>query len=254
MIGGGIISARRRYTDYYALRLNGTSQQIYVTNPTFQTYVNGAIRFRVRFPVVLAANGTIPIFTFSSAVAGNNSLLVVALRYNAGYAVAGNYIDVLYKSTNGGTIYIKSGKTNISANTVYEVVVTSDGKIYLNGVEETYQKWTPSYGYWNAGFFGSISGTSHDMTWGSNRNNGGVTTNYGRIDINEMCVFNAVPTSTEVTEMYAGGGTLDPLFYSAPLLAKLTDVHDMEQRLTPFVGANTYTPLGTGTPNYIAFP
>ena len=238
-----------QYTDHSALRFNGIDNYVWRNNPTYKTDMVGAIDLRFRAPVLTGGNSSVMLAALSVEDAGSDATLAFLVRSHSLYAIAGNYLDVLYRTTNGATPDSKSGTTSLVANTWYSVTITSDGKIYLNGVEQSYQTWAPSFGIWTGGWFGNISGVNRNIAIGALRR-AGVAWFYAGVDVNNIRILSSVPTVGEVTELYNSG---DPRLLSPTLKAKVSYAYDMEKRLYPLMGTvtETLTPVNIVSGDYI---
>lgn len=232
------------WTDTKAIRFNGTSQLVYINNPSFKSDSAGFVSGWVRFPSLLVADGQMAIFTQNVSDAGNDSTYLFSLRRNTGNGNTNCYLDIIYRATNGGTAYAKSGSTAISANTWYHFVVGSGGKIYLNGTEETYQYWIANH--FASGWLGGLSGSNFDFALAGIRR-AGVVSSYGQCDLNELTVGNAAPTSGDATEMYNSGVTKDPNAFTTGLRAKIVLNLGFENNTVPYIGSGTYTAVGSPT-------
>lgn len=241
------------YTDFSALRFNGIDKYAYIPNPSFRTDTAGAFSFWFRLPELLTSQGTIPLFYLDSEDSGNNAGYFFLVRRNNGYAdPTKNYLDMAYRGTNGATPSYKSGSTPLAANTWYHVTPGSDGKIYLNSAEEVYQRWSMGFPLYTTGWFGGVTATNKAAVIGSNRI-GGVVTNYGKVDINDMIYLPGRDfTPAEVSEIHSKGMGADPRLMSFGGASGLM-AWDFEKRLTPVIGsmANTFTGVNIVEGDYI---
>ena len=255
MIGGGVISARRRssWVNNYARRYNGTSQYDWLANPGNMNDTVGAVSFWFYVPVLLTGNGTYPIYVLADSgtkVGTAGRFLFIGIRRNSvGYGNTNNYLDVTY-SGSGTTVYAKSNSTPLAAATWYHASVSSDGDIILNAATPSYIIWSGG-SYWTGQWFGTIGGTNKDLAIGATRLAGALTS-YGRVDVNEVIYLNAVPTSTEVSLLYNGGTPPDPGLLPSTLQAKISVYLGFENTLVPFIGYGT--PTAVGPASYIAYP
>ncbi len=236
----------------FARRYDGTNYD-YIANPANQYDAVGAMSFWFRVPVLLSANGYIPIICFShngspSGAYGKKMQLCVRRR-SAGYGNTNNYFDWEYVA-NGTNSTVKSSNLVLAANTWYHVSVCSDGSIYINGTLATYIYWITAF---TSGWFSGITGTNHDLSFGAILTNTGAFGIGGRVDLDDYIYFNDNLTSGEVTEIY-GTGTRppDPASFTSTLQAKIVTYRNWENTLAPVIGSGTLTPIGS--PSYIAFP
>ena len=250
---GSIITAPF-YRDY-ARRYNGTSQYDWLANPANMNDTVGAVSFWFYVPVLLTSDGAILIYLISDSgtkVGSFGRLLSIVVRRNSGYGNTNHYLDVTFIATGSLPILTKSNSTAISAAGWYHAVVTSDAEIYINAATPSYTPRWNGGAPWVAGqWFGSVGGTNKDLAIASNRL-AGVVTNYGRVDLNEVIYLSAVPTSTEVAELYGDGSIPNPASFSLALRNKISVYRSFEQTLVPVIGSGTLTAVGS--PTYIAFP
>ena len=248
----GSIIAAPFYRDY-ARRYSGTGQYDWLANPVNMNDTVGAVSFWFYVPVLLTGNGLYPIYCLSDSgpkVGTFGRSIAIGIRRNTAYGNTNNYLDVTFIGS-GSSVFVKSNSTPISAAGWYHGVVTSDAEIYLNAATPAYTaKWSANN--WVGGqWFGSVGGTDKDLALGAARLSGTVGS-YGRIDLNEVIYLNAVPTSTEVAELYGGGSIPNPASFSLGLRNKISVYRGFEKTLVPIIGSGTLTAVGS--PTYIAFP
>lgn len=241
---------QQAYTDFNALRLNGTNQDAWKRNPSFKDATVGTFAMWVRFPAVLASNGSIQVRTFGNASA-NEYMQFGITRQSTGDAPV-NTLSIVRNY--GGVIKTKAGSTTVVANTWSLIGRDSDGDLWLNGAKETAKYWGVAYGdptrQYNSGWYNELPGTTKDMSFGTTRLNGGFGAYYN-YDLNDTYEFNAVLTSTEWAELYAAGMGADPYTLSSGLQGKIINVIDFENRATPFIGSDGLTLAGSPLPSYI---
>lgn len=244
---------KARYTDFSALRLNGVDKYAYIPNPSFRTDTAGAISFWFRLPELLTSPGNIPLFRLVSEDSGGDAGYFFVVRRHNGYAdPTKNYLDIVYRATNGATPSSKSGSTPLSANAWYNAVTGSDGKIYVNSAEEVYQRWNLGFPLYTTGWFSGVTATAMAAVIASNRI-GGVETNYGKVDVNDMIYLPGRDfTPAEVSEIHSKGMGADPRLMSFGGASGLM-AWDFEKRLTPVVGSlsNTFTGVNIVPADYI---
>lgn len=226
-----------------AVQYDGASQYGYKTNPSFRTDTAGAISFWFRLPELNpSGGGVIPLFMLNLSDAGNDATYYFGVRNNPSYAIPGNYLDILYRPTNGAGILVKSGKTSIAANGWYHAVVGSAGKIYANGAEESYQYWSTPF---TSGWFGNLPAGNYDLALAANRR-AGTALGYGKDDINDMIYLpGRVFTSTEVSEIYSKGMGAD--FESLSMYSELASVWPFDGDGNDIKGSNSLTMVGSPT-------
>lgn len=243
-------TSRPRWGDKWGLRLNTpptANQDVWVRNPTFVNASTGAFALWVRFPVVLATNGTIAIKTLGRA--DNGDYMWFCLRRNSNYDAPTNVVDIA--KVVGGSISTKSGSTTIAADTWYLVGLDSAGDLWVNGTKETPSYW--HINHYTSGYYNDIGGSIKDYSIGTTRFNG-IVGSYHRVDVNDSYEFNAVLTAPEWAELFAAGMGTDPRLLSPGLVAKIINVWDFEKRLVPAIGtsANTLTGANISSGDYIA--
>lgn len=201
------------YGDNYCLRADGAAVYGYRANPDYQTDTAGALSLWVRFPALLTVAGIIPIASFNDSASGNDATLNIFLRKSAGYADGQQHIEVLYRATNGATPSSSSHPTVIAANTWYHIAIGSAGNVVVNGNISSPIKWFSSYAFWTGQWYGTISGTNHDMAFAAIRRAGSVL-NYGQCDVNQALYFNRALVSAEWGEINTKGMGCDPRRYT----------------------------------------
>lgn len=235
---------QQAYTDFAALRLNGTNQDAWKRNPSFKDASVGTFAMWVRFPVVITGNGQIAIRTLGNA--GAADYMWFNLRSNNAFDKPVNVIERV--SSFGGAIKQKCGSTTLAANAWYFVGGDSDGDLWVNGAKETPKYWRNT-GERNPGYYNTLPGTTKDLSYGTTRYNG-IIGGYYRVDVNDSYEFNSVLTSTEWAYIYSRGMGSDPNTWTpSGLTGKIINCIDFENRATPFIGSDGLTL--TNSPSYI---
>lgn len=213
MIGTGSI-ASARFLDQYAIQFNGTNQYAYKAAPSFQANTAGAFSFWYRPTSVRASDGIYALIALGNASgAANNATFIIGLRRAAGPGIF-NSIEVFTRRTNGGAFSatVASGLT-LTAGTLYHVVVQSNGSawdIRVNDTTPTKTNWQTSDGV-NPGFWlGNITLSTPRLSIGARVFNSTVD-NYAPCELNEVYYVNRLLTNTEITGLYKGGVTGNPL-------------------------------------------
>lgn len=229
-----------------AVQYDGSSQYGYKTNPSFRTDTAGAFSFWFRLPELLPSPGNIPLFRLVSEDSGSDAGYFFVVRRHSGYAdPTENYLDIVYRGTDGATPIAKSGSTALAANSWYNAVTDSAGKIYVNSAEEVYQRWNLSFPLYTTGWFGGVTATNKAAVIASNRL-AGVVTNYGKVDVNDMIYLpGRVFTSTEVSEIYSKGMGAD--FESLSMYSELASVWPFDGDGNDIKGSNSLTMVGSPT-------
>ena len=213
MIGTGAI-ASARFLDQYAIQFNGTNQYAYKDAPSFQANTAGAFSFWYRPTSVRASDGIYALIALGNASgAANTASFFISLRRNVGWGIL-NSIEVFTRRTNGGTISATaaSGLT-LTAGTLYHVVVQSNGSawdIRVNNTAPTLTNWITGDGTNPGWWLGNITLSTPRLSMGARVFSSGVDI-YAPCKLNEVYYVNRVLTNAEITGLYKGGVTGNPL-------------------------------------------
>ena len=213
MIGTGSI-ASARFLDQYAIQFNGTNQYAYKAAPSFQANTAGAFSFWYRPTSVRASDGIYALIALGNASgAANNATFTIGLRRAAGPGVP-NSIEVFTRRTNGGAFSATaaSGLT-LTAGALYHVVVQGNGTawdIRVNDTTPTTRNWQTGDGVNPGWWLGNITLSTPRLSIGARVFNSTVD-NYAPCELNEVYYVNRLLTNTEITGLYKGGVTGNPL-------------------------------------------
>lgn len=232
------------YPDTKALHLDGASQYTWKADPSFKNDTAGAWSSWVRINTLLTTDGayTLICVADSGALVGNGKQFWFAIRRAAAqFGNTNNYLEFISLPL-GTTTYVKDGSTPLAAGTWYHVAFQSDGKIYLNGVEETYQYRLG--GHYTSGWYALFTATDKDVSIGARRL-AGSPNNYSAVDFNNTLYFNRSLTSTEVTEIYTAGMGADPSLLSSA--SAIVSQYNFEGDVTDAKAVNNLTAVATPT-------
>ena len=240
---------QQAYTDFAALRLNGTNQDAWKRNPSFKNASTWAFACWVRSPAVLSSNGYIVVRSMGNSSA-NDYMQFGITRQSTGDAPVNTLSAV---RSYGGVVKNKAGSTTLAANTWYLIGRDSAGDLWLNGSKETAKYYGTAYGdptkQYNSGWYNELPGTTKDLSHGTTRLNG-VMGSYYQFDMNDQFEFNAVLTPTEWAYIHSRGMGSDPNTWTpSGLTGKIINCIDFENRATPFIGSDGLTL--TNSPSYI---
>lgn len=213
MIGTGAI-ASARFLDEKAIQFNGANQYAYKAAPSFQANTAGAFSFWFRPTNVHASDGIYALIALGNASgAANTASFFISLRRYAGSGIF-NSIEIFTRRTNGGTFSATAAKgLTLTAGTLYHVVVQSNGSAWDIRVNDT----TPTKTNWQSGdgvnpgwWLGDITLSTPRLSMGARVFSSGVDL-YAPCTLNEVYYVNRVLTNTEITGLYKGGVTGNPL-------------------------------------------
>jgi len=213
MIGAGAIYSAR-FLDQYAIQFNGTNQYAYKDAPSFQANTAGAFSFWYRPTSINPSGGAFGLIALGNASgAANNAIFYIGLRRSVGWSIL-NSIEVYTRRTNGGPSSATAARgLSLTAGTLYHVVVQSNGSAWDIRVNDT----TPTKTNWQSGdgvnpgwWLGDITLSTPRLSMGARVVNSGVDI-YAPCTLNEVYYVNRVLTNTEITGLYKGGVTGNPL-------------------------------------------
>ena len=213
MIGTGAI-ASARFLDEKAIQFNGTNQYAYKAAPSFQANTAGAFSFWYRPTSVRSSDGSHVLIALGNASgAANNAIFYIGLRRYVGGGII-NSIEIITRRTNGGTnsATAASGLT-LTAGALYHVVVQSNGSawdIRINDTAPTLNNWITDDGTNPGWWLGDITLSTPRLSMGARVFNSSVDS-YAPCKLNEVYYVNRPLTNTEITGLYKGGVTGNPL-------------------------------------------
>lgn len=200
----GVSSAR--YSNLWALRLNGTTQYGYVNNPTFKANTTGCFSFWFKLDALFGSDGVQTFFSLGVNSGSNNSAMLIGVRRNSATGT-GTYLSIQARTTNGGTTNGYSGTTTpLVAGTWMYAEVESNGTSWamrVNNISQTMTNWigTTNTGDW----LGDISGSDHKLTVGNNYVSNAIAASWYAGVIDEISYFDRTLTGPESTLLYNGG-------------------------------------------------
>ena len=230
-----------------AMHLDGSTQYAWKADPTFKDDSAGGISFWFRLTATLAADGAMIIFSMGDAgakVGTYGKSISFGLRRNTALGT-GTFLDILSIPSGSSPTYDKAGSTPLSAGVWYNAISGSDGKIYLNGVEETYQYWT---GHFTSGWFNSFTATNKDLAVGASRKAGSTAAFFGGDLMNVNYLPGRSFTSTEAAEIYAAGMSAPPS--SLSMYASLAPIWTFNGNTNDLLNVENLTAVAS--PTYIS--
>lgn len=248
MITQGIIAAARRRTagwvDNYAVQYNGTDNGHYKDDPTNKSDSAGAWAMDVMVKTMPAYPGHNVIITLRT---NNGGIFYISARKNADYGDTDARFDILTTAYTGQSTYGSGGDTTKPlVDAWYRLIVQSNGKMYINGVDQALNDWNA--GNWTGQWHSYMTGASAwRMNVGMNWIPGvGSPTSYGNVRINNLIYYNAPLTAAEVTADYNGGVSFDRRS-NAGLLAKISRYWMFEDNANEEQAGEGLTSYGTPT-------
>lgn len=234
-----------RFLDQYAVTVNGTSQYLYVDDPTFKGNTLGSISFWFKVDALFAANGFNAMIGYGVKDAMNDATMMIGPRRLTATGT-GTYLNILTRTTNGGTNNgVIATTTPLVAGTWMRATVQTDGSawsIYINGTLQALTTWIGT----NTGdWFGDISGTSHRLVVGANYVSNAIGSNYYPGKLNEGIYVNRINTGPEAAALYNGGVPNNPFRTIAP--ADVKAWWQFEQNGLDVMGNNNLTAVGSPT-------
>ncbi len=196
--------------------LDGVDERLYVTNPTniFSDTSGSNFAYFTFNNLSLADNDYMNISGFGDTTASNGDQMQMGVRrLDASYGSGNKRIEFIWWD-GSGTPNIIGTTTNLAIDTLYFVVITSDGssyKMYINGVEETLIVRSGSNnGNWTGDMtvpgtkYMAVGNTFRRNAWAPNSMNG---------HVGGFGMTSEVLTQTQITALYNNGKPLDPLLY-----------------------------------------
>lgn len=232
-----------------AMHLDGTSQYAWKANSTFKDASAGGVSIWFRLTATLAANGATTLFCVADSGTQVGTfgkyIFFCARRNNAAFGT-GTYLDITSIPTGSSPVLTKSGSTALSAGVWYNVIFGSDGKIYLNGVEEIYQY--RSGAYYTSGWFSMFTATNKDLAVGAQKKAGSPSAFFG----GDLMNMNYLPgrsfTSTEAAEIYAAEKCAPPS--SLSMYASLAPIYTFNGNTNDLLNVENLTAVAS--PTYIS--
>jgi hypothetical protein len=227
------------YTDAKALHLDGTSQYVWKADPSFKDDSAGSFAVWIRINTLLTTDMSMALCSLADAgtqVGSFGKSIAFDVRRNAGYGNGNNYLDITF-IPDGSNPTEKSGSTPLTADTWMHVYFDSDGKICLNGVEETYQYWSTHH--FTAGWFSDSVSANKDFAIGARRVPGSAV-NFADVDFNNWCYYSRALTFTEV-ELLAADMSVDPALAAPTAASALVSRWDFEGNANDAIGSNNAT-------------
>lgn len=227
-----------------AIHFDGTSRYAWKANPTFKNASAGGVSIWFRLTATFTSNGGRFLFTMADSgtlVGTYGKFIAFGVRRNSALGT-GTFLDILSIPSGSSPTYGKVGSTPLSAGVWYNAIFGSDGKIYLNGVEETYQYWT---NHFTSGWFNSFTATNKDLGVGAMRIAGSPSNFF----FGDMMNVNYLPgrpfTSTEAAEIYAAGMSAPPSTLS--MYASLAPIYTFNGNTDDLLGAENLTAVASPT-------
>ncbi len=199
----GVSSAR--YSNLWALRLNGTTQYGYVNNPTFKTNTSGCFSFWFKLDALFGANGFQTIIGYGVNNGANDSTITIGPR-RITTTGSGTYMNIVTRTTNGGTNNGVIGTTTpLVAGAWMYCEVESNGTAWAMRINNITQTLTAFIGSNTGDWLGDISGSDHKLLIGNNYNANTLGTSWFAGVLDEINYFNRTMTGPESTLLYNGG-------------------------------------------------
>lgn len=253
MIGAAAI-ASARFTDLKAISLDGSTQNVYVNNPSFKSETSGCISFWYKPTTLLTGTDTShTIIGLGVSDAGNNSYLSIRQRVILFVHPTNNYISIIHRTTNGGaTNQIAFSTTALTIGAWHHISIMSSGTSWSARVNDVSQAVTVIVGSNTGDWFGDVSGSDHRMTFGgawiANAMNG---TQYNACTLDETIYVNRTLTAPENTALYNAGAprTVRGLGLGTALKSwwRMGDRGDTSSLILDRIGTNHLTTVGSPT-------
>lgn len=201
---------------WHRILFDGVDERLYVTNPTdiFSDTSGSNFAYFTFSNLTLADNDYMNISGFGdTTVTAGDQMQMGVRRLDSAYGSNNKRIEFIWWD-GSGTANIIGTTTNLAVDTLYFVVITSDGstyKIYINGVEETLIVRTGSNnGNWTGDM--TVPGTKYMAIGNTFRRNAWASISMNGY-IGGSGITAEVLTQAQVTAMYNGGKPFDPLLY-----------------------------------------
>ena len=237
-----------KFFDDYAVQYNGTDNGHYIDNPANKSNSAGCWAMDVMVK-------TMPAYPVASVIlslrTNNGGVFLISARKHAGYGDTNARFDIAAVAYTGQSTYGSGGDTTKPLpNTWYRLVVQSNGKMYINGVEQVLNDW--GSGNWTGQWHSYMTGASAwRLNIGMNWVPGvGSPASYGNVRINNLISYNASLTAAEALADHNGGVAFDRRS-NADLNAKLVEFWRFDENGNAEINSgNNLTAYGT--PTYIA--
>lgn len=238
--------------DEKALQLNGVDQFVRRDDPDYKSASAGSWAFDLTLLSLLPGAGAqmlIRVADRDAPTTTNGKQIAINVRQRANLigGVTKGYIDIT-DIGDGVTIKARNGQTSLVVGTRYRVYVGSAGKIYINGVEESYQNWRNAGIPDTTGWYNAISAANKSMSMGAGYT-AGAGSNYGNIRLNNVHQINRVLTPAEITEDYNGGIAFS--WRKRSYASAIKHAYEFEGDLTDEAGSETLTGTNIGPSNYV---
>ncbi len=199
----GVSSAR--YSNLWALRLNGTNQYGWMNNPTFKTDTSGCFSFWFKLDALFGANGFQTIIGYGVNNGANNSTITIGPRRLTATG-SGTYMNIVTRTTHGGTNNGVIGTTTpLVAGAWMYCEVESNGTAWAMRINNVTQTLTAFIGSNTGDWLGDISGSDHKLVIGNNYNANALGTSWFAGVVDEINYINRTLTGPESTILYNGG-------------------------------------------------
>lgn len=238
--------------DEKALQLNGVDQFVRRDDPDYKNASAGSWAFDLTVLSLLPGSGSQALIRVGDRDAPTttyNKQIYINVRQHANLigGVTKGYIDMTDVG-DGVTIKTRSGQTSLVVGTRYRIYVGSAGKIYINGVEESYQNWRNGGIPQATGWHNAISAANKSMSMGAQYTTGSGS-NFGNIRINNVHQINRVLTPTEITEDYNGGIAFS--WRKRSYTSAIKHAYEFEGDLSDSAGSEPLTGTNVGPANYV---
>lgn len=237
-----------KFFDDYAVEYNGTDNGHYKDDPANKSDSAGCWAMDVMAKTMPAYPGANPLISLRT---NNGGFIYIGIRKNTSYSDTDARFDMAAKATSAGSTYGSGGDTTKPlVDTWYRLIVQSNGKMYINGVDQALNDW--GSGNWTGQWHNYMTGASAmRMNVGMNWIPGvGSPAGYGNVRINNLIYYNAPLSAAEALADYNAGVSFDRRS-NADLNAKIVEFWRFDENGNAEVNpANNLTAYGT--PTYIA--